>query len=66
MIAMMILMRIQQGVKEIPELFIVGRPDVTIVALGILSSKDWHLSPLQRPNRYLIIIISFREIIIWK
>ncbi|KAM0022987.1 putative sphinganine-1-phosphate aldolase [Helianthus debilis subsp. tardiflorus] len=50
MIAMMILMRIQQGVKEIPELFIVGRPYVTIVALGILSSKDWHLSPLQRPN----------------
>ncbi|MFS7919027.1 putative sphinganine-1-phosphate aldolase [Helianthus anomalus] len=61
MITMMILMRIQQGVKEIPELLIVGRPDVTIVALGsnvidilevndILSSKDWHLSPLQRPN----------------
>ncbi|MFS7928437.1 hypothetical protein Hanom_Chr04g00320771 [Helianthus anomalus] len=34
MIAIMILMRIQQGVKEIPELFIVGRPDVTIMALG--------------------------------
>ncbi|KAJ0545063.1 putative sphinganine-1-phosphate aldolase [Helianthus annuus] len=53
--------RIQQGVKEIPELFIVGRPDMTIVAFGsnvtdifevndILSSKGWHLSPLQRPN----------------
>ncbi|KAJ0896051.1 putative sphinganine-1-phosphate aldolase [Helianthus annuus] len=69
--------RIQQGVKEIPELFIVGRPDMTIVAFGsnvidifevndILSSKGWHLSPLQRPNRYMIIIILFREIIIGK
>ncbi|KAK9047949.1 hypothetical protein SSX86_033089 [Deinandra increscens subsp. villosa] len=53
--------RIQQGVKEIRELFIVGRPDMTIVAFGsniidifevndILSSKGWHLNPLQRPN----------------
>ncbi|XP_073261712.1 sphingosine-1-phosphate lyase-like isoform X1 [Populus alba] len=25
--------RIQKGIKEIPELFIIGRPDVTIVAI---------------------------------
>ncbi|KAI3780109.1 hypothetical protein L2E82_10014 [Cichorium intybus] len=53
--------RLQKGVKEIPELFIIGRPDMTIVAFGsividifevndILSSKGWHLNPLQRPN----------------
>ncbi|XP_060969263.1 sphingosine-1-phosphate lyase [Cannabis sativa] len=53
--------RIQKGIKEIPELFIVGRPDMTIVALGsdvldifevndIMSSKGWHLNALQRPN----------------
>ena len=49
-------------IKEIPELFIIGRPDMTIVAFGsdavdifevndILSSKGWHLNALQRPNR---------------
>ncbi|XP_024986578.1 sphingosine-1-phosphate lyase-like [Cynara cardunculus var. scolymus] len=48
-------------VKEIPELFIIGRPDMTIVTFGsnmidifevndILSSKGWLLNPLQRPN----------------
>ncbi|CAK7336130.1 unnamed protein product [Dovyalis caffra] len=53
--------RIQKGIKEIPELFIVGRPDMTIVAIGsneldifevndIMSSKGWHLNALQRPN----------------
>ncbi|XP_024017618.1 sphingosine-1-phosphate lyase [Morus notabilis] len=53
--------RIQKGVKEIPELFIIGRPDMTIVAFGsevvdifevndILTSKGWHLNALQRPN----------------
>ncbi|ESR51224.1 hypothetical protein CICLE_v10031168mg [Citrus x clementina] len=52
---------IQKGIKEIPELFIIGRPDMTIVAFGsdvvdifevndIMSSKGWHLNPLQRPN----------------
>ncbi|EXB40318.1 Sphingosine-1-phosphate lyase [Morus notabilis] len=49
------------SVKEIPELFIIGRPDMTIVAFGsevvdifevndILTSKGWHLNALQRPN----------------
>ncbi|KAL4573769.1 hypothetical protein LXL04_020586 [Taraxacum kok-saghyz] len=53
--------RLQKGVNEIPELFIIGRPDMTIVAFGsnvidifevndMLSSKGWHLNPLQRPN----------------
>ncbi|CAL5398361.1 unnamed protein product [Camellia sinensis] len=53
--------RIQKGIKEIPELHIVGRPDMTIVAFGsnvvdvfevndIMSSKGWHLNALQRPN----------------
>ncbi|KAM7468783.1 hypothetical protein LguiB_016345 [Lonicera macranthoides] len=52
---------IQKGTKEIPELFIIGRPDMTIVAFGshtldifevndIMSSKGWHLNALQRPN----------------
>ncbi|OIW07307.1 hypothetical protein TanjilG_11941 [Lupinus angustifolius] len=53
--------KIQKGVEEIPELFVVGRPDMTIVAFGsdvldifevndIMSSKGWHLNALQRPN----------------
>ncbi|KAJ4975060.1 hypothetical protein NE237_008234 [Protea cynaroides] len=53
--------RIQKGIKEIPELFIVGRPDMTIVAFGsncvdifevndIMSSRGWHLNALQKPN----------------
>ncbi|KAF7123672.1 hypothetical protein RHSIM_Rhsim12G0094700 [Rhododendron simsii] len=53
--------RIQKGIKDISELFIVGRPDMTIVAFGsnvidifevndILSSKGWHLNALLRPN----------------
>ncbi|RDX92817.1 Sphingosine-1-phosphate lyase, partial [Mucuna pruriens] len=53
--------RIQKGIEEIAELFIVGRPDMTIVAFGsdvldifevndIMSSKGWHLNALQRPN----------------
>lgn len=53
--------RLQNGVKQIPELFVIGRPDMTIVAFGsnvidifevndLLSSKGWHLNPLQRPN----------------
>ncbi|CAA0833738.1 Sphingosine-1-phosphate lyase [Striga hermonthica] len=53
--------RIEKGVLEIPELFIIGRPDMTIVAFGsdimdifevndIMSSKGWHLNALQRPN----------------
>ncbi|GER47320.1 sphingosine-1-phosphate lyase [Striga asiatica] len=48
-------------VREISELFIIGRPDMTIVAFGsdimdifevndIMSSKGWHLNALQRPN----------------
>ncbi|CAL0318807.1 unnamed protein product [Lupinus luteus] len=53
--------QIEKGVEEISELFVVGRPDMTIVAFGsdvldifevndIMSSKGWHLNALQRPN----------------
>ncbi|XP_020572383.1 sphingosine-1-phosphate lyase [Phalaenopsis equestris] len=53
--------KIQKGIEEIPELFIVGKPDMTVVAFGsdvidifevndIISSKGWHLNALQRPN----------------
>ncbi|XP_077228218.1 dihydrosphingosine phosphate lyase isoform X2 [Tasmannia lanceolata] len=53
--------RIQKGIKDIPELYIVGRPDMTIVAFGsndinifevndIMSSKGWHLNALQKPS----------------
>ncbi|XP_047159363.1 sphingosine-1-phosphate lyase isoform X1 [Vigna umbellata] len=53
--------RIQKGIEEIAELFIVGNPDMTIVAFGsdvldifevndVMSSKGWHLNALQRPN----------------
>lgn len=49
-------------VREIHELFVVGKPDMTIIAFGskaldifevndIMSSKGWHLNALQRPNR---------------
>ncbi|KAH9308703.1 hypothetical protein KI387_036614, partial [Taxus chinensis] len=52
---------IQQGIKQIPELFIVGRPDMTVIAFGsdevdifkvndVMSSYGWHLNALQRPN----------------
>ncbi|KAK6241827.1 hypothetical protein SCA6_007216 [Theobroma cacao] len=58
---------IQNGIKEIPELFIIGRPDMTIVAFGsavldifevndIMSCKGWHLNALQRPNSIHICI----------
>ncbi|GMH27419.1 hypothetical protein Nepgr_029262 [Nepenthes gracilis] len=53
--------KIEKGIKGIPELFIIGRPDMTVVAFGsdvvdifevndIMSSKGWHLNALQRPN----------------
>lgn len=53
--------KIQNGIKEIPELFIIGKPDMTVVAFGsdvidifevndIITSKGWHLNALQRPN----------------
>ncbi|KAG7025365.1 Sphingosine-1-phosphate lyase, partial [Cucurbita argyrosperma subsp. argyrosperma] len=53
--------KIHKGVNEIPELFVVGKPDMTIVAFGstvidifevndIMSSKGWHLNALQRPS----------------
>ncbi|XP_057777001.1 sphingosine-1-phosphate lyase [Salvia miltiorrhiza] len=53
--------RVEKGVRQIPELFVIGRPDMTIVAFGsnsvdifevndIMSSKGWHLNALQRPN----------------
>ncbi|KAL8520205.1 hypothetical protein ACS0TY_010935 [Phlomoides rotata] len=52
---------IEKGVWQIPELFVVGRPDMTLVAFGsdtldifevndLMSSKGWHLNALQRPN----------------
>lgn len=53
--------KITEGIKGIPELFVVGRPDMTIVAFAsnvldifevndLMSSKGWHLNALQRPN----------------
>ncbi|PKI54226.1 hypothetical protein CRG98_025380 [Punica granatum] len=53
--------KIQRGVEEIQELFVVGKPDMTLVAFGsdfldifevndVMSSKGWHLNALQRPN----------------
>ncbi|KAJ8773620.1 hypothetical protein K2173_005866 [Erythroxylum novogranatense] len=53
--------KIQDGIKEIPELFVVGKPEMTIVAFGsncldifevndVMSSKGWHLNALQKPN----------------
>lgn len=53
--------KIVEGTKDIPELFIVGKPDMTVVAFGsnvvdifevndIMSTKGWHLNALQRPN----------------
>eukprot|EP00252_Welwitschia_mirabilis_P012007 TRINITY_DN26700_c0_g1_i1.p1 TRINITY_DN26700_c0_g1~~TRINITY_DN26700_c0_g1_i1.p1 ORF type:complete len:555 (-),score=96.70 TRINITY_DN26700_c0_g1_i1:201-1865(-) len=52
---------IQKGIMEIPELFIVGKPDMTVIAFGserldifkvndVLASRGWHLNALQRPN----------------
>jgi sphinganine-1-phosphate aldolase len=54
-------------VREIHELFVIGKPDMTIVAFGskaldifevndIMSSKGWHLNALQRPNSIHICI----------
>ncbi|KAJ8547733.1 hypothetical protein K7X08_011319 [Anisodus acutangulus] len=53
--------RIQKGIQEIPELFVIGRPDMSIIAFGsdvvdifevnnVLSSKGWHLNAFQRPS----------------
>ncbi|XP_009805074.1 sphingosine-1-phosphate lyase isoform X1 [Nicotiana sylvestris] len=52
---------IQKGIQDIPELFMIGRPDMSIIAFGsdvvdifevndVMSSKGWHLNALQRPN----------------
>ncbi|XP_057816317.1 sphingosine-1-phosphate lyase isoform X2 [Cryptomeria japonica] len=52
---------IQQGIKQIPGLFVLGRPDMTVIAFGsdevdifkvndVMSSRGWHLNALQRPN----------------
>ncbi|CAN8304065.1 unnamed protein product [Cochlearia groenlandica] len=54
-------------VRGIQELFVIGKPDMTIVAFGsktidifevndIMSSKGWHLNALQRPNSIHICI----------
>ncbi|XP_065874599.1 sphingosine-1-phosphate lyase isoform X1 [Euphorbia lathyris] len=59
--------KLQERMMELPELFIVGKPDMTIVAFGsnvvdifevndIMSSKGWHLNALQRPNSLHICI----------
>ncbi|KAM0868472.1 hypothetical protein ACQ4PT_041292 [Festuca glaucescens] len=53
--------KIQKGIDDIPGLFVIGKPDMTVVAFGsdvvdifevndIMSSKGWHLNALQRPN----------------
>ncbi|XP_050205285.1 sphingosine-1-phosphate lyase isoform X1 [Mercurialis annua] len=53
--------KIQKGIEEMPELFVIGKPDMTVIAFGsnvvdifevndILTSKGWHLNALQRPN----------------
>ncbi|XP_075086962.1 sphingosine-1-phosphate lyase isoform X2 [Nicotiana tabacum] len=52
---------IQKGIQDIPELFVIGRPEMSIIAFGsdvvdifevndVMSSKGWHLNALQRPN----------------
>ncbi|KAL8121390.1 sphingosine-1-phosphate lyase [Apium graveolens] len=67
--------RLQKGLKEISELYIVGRPDMTVVAFGshnldifeindIMSSKGWHLNALQRPNSiHICITLQHVEVI---
>ncbi|KAJ3708805.1 hypothetical protein LUZ61_012510 [Rhynchospora tenuis] len=53
--------KIQKGIEEMPELFVIGKPDAMVIAFGsdsldifevndIMSSKGWHLNALQRPN----------------
>ncbi|KAL6626541.1 hypothetical protein ACP70R_030267 [Stipagrostis hirtigluma subsp. patula] len=53
--------KIQKGIEDIPGLFVIGKPDMTVVAFGsdvvdifevndIMSAKGWHLNALQRPN----------------
>ncbi|KAJ3683290.1 hypothetical protein LUZ60_013517 [Juncus effusus] len=53
--------KIEKGIEEIPELSVVGKPDMTVIAFksdsvdifevnDIMSSKGWHLNALQRPN----------------
>ncbi|KAL0357745.1 UNVERIFIED_CONTAM: Sphingosine-1-phosphate lyase [Sesamum calycinum] len=60
--------RIEKGVRQIPELFVIGRPDMTIVAFGsnvvdifevndVMSSKGWHLNALQRLTAYICITL---------
>ncbi|CAA7015673.1 unnamed protein product [Microthlaspi erraticum] len=59
--------RLEKGVREIREVYVIGKPDMTIVAFGskeldifevndIMSSKGWHLNALQRPNSIHICI----------
>ncbi|CAI0627372.1 unnamed protein product, partial [Linum tenue] len=68
--------QVQKGVQEIPELFIIGKPDMTIVAFGsdlvdifevndIMTSKGWHLNALQRPNS-LHICLTLQHVSIYK
>ncbi|KAF6148430.1 hypothetical protein GIB67_038785 [Kingdonia uniflora] len=66
---------IQKGIEGIPELFIIGRPDMTVVAFGsndvdifevndIMSSRGWHLNALQRPNSIHICITLQHALVI--
>ncbi|CAN0929201.1 Sphingosine-1-phosphate lyase, partial [Linum grandiflorum] len=68
--------QLQNGLRDIPELFIIGRPDMTIVAFGsdivdifevndIMSSKGWHLNALQRPNS-LHICLTLQHVSIYE
>uniref|UniRef100_A0A803L1B0 sphinganine-1-phosphate aldolase n=1 Tax=Chenopodium quinoa TaxID=63459 RepID=A0A803L1B0_CHEQI len=66
--------KIQEGIKSIPELYVVGRPDMTIVAFAsndidifevndLMSSKGWHLNALQRPNS-LHICLTLQHVLV--
>ncbi|CAL4950848.1 unnamed protein product [Urochloa decumbens] len=68
--------KIQRGIEEIPGLFVIGKPDMTVVAFGsdvvdifevndIMSSKGWHLNALQRPNS-LHICVTLQHTTVYK
>ncbi|XP_020110710.1 sphingosine-1-phosphate lyase [Ananas comosus] len=68
--------KIQKGIEEIPQLFIVGKPHMTVIAFGsnvldifevndIMSSKGWHLSALQRPNS-LHICVTLQHVTVFE
>ncbi|BAD45497.1 putative sphingosine-1-phosphate lyase [Oryza sativa Japonica Group] len=68
--------KIQRGIEDIPGLFVIGKPDMTVVAFGsdsvdifevndIMSSKGWHLNALQRPNS-LHICVTLQHTVIYE